>query len=347
MRKAEEVYGEIKKHKKFLIFALAVGCVVIFLTDVSIGSAWLSIREILSAVFLQGSNHMNKVIIWTIRLPMSLMALLVGASLGIAGAEMQTMLDNPLASPYTLGVAAGAGFGAALAIVLGVSAVPIVGEALVPVNAFFFALIACFGIYFLAKIKKASKEMMVLAGIAILFLFQSLLALLQYFASEDALRAIVFWLMGSLQKATWFKLGLLGIVLIPVSLLLAKNSWKLTSLRLGDERAEGLGVDVEGLRLKTMIAVSLLTAVAVSFTGTIGFVGLVGPHIARMLVGESQKFFLPASALAGSILLLAASVGTKVVIPGIIFPIGILTSLTGIPFFLGLILTRRGGYWES
>jgi len=340
----KDIYSKINNRKKLLVSILGLLCVAIFLLDIAIGSSWLSIKEIVFAM-LQEGNRINKIIVWEVRLPMSLAALLVGASLGIAGAEMQTILDNPLASPYTLGVAAGAGFGAALAIVVGVEALPIWKGTLVSLSAFLFALVASLMIYYIAKLKNASKEMMILAGIAILFLFESMLSLLQYFATEDALQEIVFWLMGSLQRSTWMDLGILFFILVPASLWLTSKRWELTSLRLGDERAKGIGIDVEGLRLRTLIVVSLLTAVAVSFTGTIGFIGLVGPHIARMLVGESQRFFLTASALAGAILLLGASIGSKLVIPGVIFPIGILTSLIGIPFFIGLILTQRGGYW--
>ncbi|WGI17970.1 iron ABC transporter permease [Methanonatronarchaeum sp. AMET-Sl] len=339
------VYSEITGKKTIITSALLLICIFVFLIDIAIGSAGLSIEEVILAIFHQ-STDINNIIVWEVRLPMTIAALLVGASLSIAGAEMQTILDNPLASPFTLGLAAGAGFGAALAIVMGADQLPIVQGSFVTLNAFFFALIASLAIYYIAKLKKATKEMMILAGIAILFLFESGISLQQYLATEDALQEIVFWLMGSLQRVSWIDIGILILVLIPTTAWLTKKGWKLTTLKLGDERAKGLGINVESLRLKTMIVVSLLTAVAVSFTGIIGFIGLVGPHIARMLVGENQKFFLIASALAGSILLISASIGSKLVIEGVIFPIGILTSIIGVPFFLALILSQKGGYWR-
>ena len=124
-----------------------------------------------------------------------------------------------------------------------------------------------------------------------------------------------------------------------------KKGWKLTALRLGDSKAQSLGIDVRKLRLKVFLSISLITATAVCFVGTIGFVGLVAPHISRMLVGEDQRFFLPLSALSGALLLSAASVGSKMLIPGSIFPIGIITSFIGVPFFIALILTRKEGHW--
>ena len=344
--RAELLYHQITGRKYIVLFLLAVIAVLVLLADIAVGPAWLSPGEILAAIFRPDSvEPTTHVIVWNLRLPIALMAVVVGASLAIAGAEMQTILDNPLASPYTLGVSAAAGFGAALAIVLGVGIVPYAGEYLVSINAFFFSLLTCLLIYFIGKARRVTAETMVLAGIALLFLFNSLLALLQYIASEEALQAIVFWLFGSLLRTTWPKLAVVAAVLITVVPLIAKDAWKLTALKLGDEKAKSLGIDVEKLRLKVFIWVSLLTAAAVCFVGTIGFIGLVGPHIARMIVGEDQRFFLPMSALGGAILLSAASIGSKVIIPGAIFPIGIVTSLIGVPFFFSLILTKRRGNW--
>ena len=344
--KAKEIYGKITGQKYILLIIFTVTCVLALLIDILVGPAWLSVYEVLSAILgVNPRDSITHIIVWTIRLPTALMAIVVGAVLGIAGAEMQTILDNPLASPYTLGVSAGAGFGAALAIVLGEGIVPYVGEYLVSINAFFFSLLTCLLVYFITKTRRVTAETMVLVGIALLFLFHSLLALLQYIASEEALQEIVFWLFGSLLKTTWPKLGVVATVLVIVVPFLAKDAWKLTALRLGDEKAKSLGIDVRKMRLKVFILISFLTAAAVCFVGTIGFIGLVGPHIARMLVGEDQRFFLPMSAIGGAILLSLASIGSKLIIPGAIFPIGIVTSLIGVPFFFSLILTKRRGYW--
>jgi iron complex transport system permease protein len=188
------------------------------------------------------------------------------------------------------------------------------------------------------RMRGATPELLVLAGIACLFLFQSLLSLLQFLASPEALQQIVFWLFGSLMRASLGKAAIVAAVLAAILPLLLRDAWRLTALRLGDERAAALGVRVGPLRLRCFVAVSLLTGVAVAFVGTIGFVGLVAPHIARMLVGEDQRHLLPASAAFGALLLSAASVASKVILPGTVFPIGIVTALVGVPFFAWLVL---------
>ena len=344
--KAKELYEGITWRKYVLLISLAVTCVLTLIIDVTTGPARLSISEVFFTIISPDhSDPATQVIVWVIRLPIALMAISVGAALAIAGAEMQTILDNPLASPYTLGVSAAAGFGAALALVLGVGVIPYTETVLVPVNAFFFSTLTCLLILFISKIRGVSAETMVLAGIALLFLFNSLLALLQYLASEEELQAVVFWLFGSLQRTTWPKLGVAAAILLVITPLILRDAWKLTALRLGDEKARSLGINVEKLRLKTFMWISILAASAVCFVGTIGFIGLVGPHIARMLVGEDQRYFLPVSAFAGAVLLSAASTGSKLIIPGAIFPIGIITSFIGVPFFLSLILLKRRRLW--
>jgi iron complex transport system permease protein len=249
-----------------------------------------------------------------------------------------------LASSYTLGVSAGAGFGAALVIVLGVS-LPVPEAYATPVSAFVFAGVACTAVWYIGRVRGSTPEMLVLGGIALLFLFQALLSLLQFIASPEALQEIVFWLFGSLQKATWPKLCIVtGVLAACVPFLLA-DIWQLTALKLGDERAKGLGVDVRRLRLRAFSLVSALTGAAVAFVGTIGFVGLVAPHVARIFVGEDQRGFLPAAALFGALLLSLASIASKMVKPGAIFPIGIVTALIGVPFFVWLILRSRRTFW--
>lgn len=181
--------------------------------------------------------------------------------------------------------------------------------------------------------------MLVLAGITCLFLFQALLALLQFLASPEALSQIVFWLFGSLLRADAVKVAVVSAVLAVVVPVLMADAWRFTALQLGDERARALGVRVGALRLRAFVAVSLLIGAAVAFVGTIGFVGLVAPHVARMLVGEDQRHILPASALFGALLLSLASVASKLILPGAVFPIGIVTALIGVPFFGWLVIS--------
>lgn len=161
----------------------------------------------------------------------------------------------------------------------------------------------------------------------------------------DQADGLAIWTMGSLTKATWPKLGVICLVILITLPIFAKRAWALTALRLGDDKAASFGINVRSLRFQTLIMVSLLASFPVAFVGTIGFIGLVGPHIARMLIGEDQRFFLPASLLTGSLILSASSVVSKTLIPGAIFPIGVVTSLIGVPFFISLILSGKKNSW--
>ena len=321
--------------------ALGAGLAVLlccFALDVATGPALLPIRDVVRTLLGLSSDPMVNAIVHGLRLPMALMAVLVGAALGVSGAAMQTVLNNPLASSYTLGISAGAGFGAALAITIG-TRLPVPDTWAIPVSAFMFAGVACALVVGAGRIRGASPELLVLAGIACLFLFQALQSLLQFLASPEALQQIVFWLFGSLTRASLGKTGLVAGVLAVVLPILLRDAWRLTALQLGDERARALGVRVDRLRLRVLVAVSLLTGAAVAFVGTIGFVGLVAPHVARMLVGADQRHMMPASALFGAVLLSAASVVSKLLMPGTVFPIGIITALIGVPFFAWLMLS--------
>jgi iron complex transport system permease protein len=323
--------------------AILAGLVVLLVSvtlDAATGPAMLAPGVVAQSVLRLAEDPMVDAIVWSIRLPVALMALAVGAALGATGAVMQTVLNNPLASSYTVGISAGAGFGAALVIVLG-SALPVPEAFAVPVSAFLFAALACSCVWLLGGLRGATAETLVLAGIALMFLFQALLAALQFMASPEALQQVVFWLFGSLQRATWAKLAVVTGILLAMAPMIMRDAWSLTALRLGEDRAAALGVGLRGLRLRALVFVALATGAAVAFVGTIGFVGLVAPHLARMLLGEDQRWLLPGSALAGALLLSAASVASKTIMPGALIPIGIVTALVGVPFFAWLVLNTR------
>ena len=340
------IYRNLIYKRIIFIFLFLIICVFFSALNIITGPMNISMQEIMSALFLRSNDNMINVVILEYRLPWTIMALLVGGALGLAGLQMQTILNNPLASPYTLGISAGAGFGAALAYVIGFKILPgLPIEFVVPLNSFILSFLTCMLIMFIGKARGFTSETLVLGGIAVSFLFQSLLALLEYLASEEALQAIVFWLFGSLTKSTMFKSCIVFLVLLFVSLLLLKDSWKITALRLGEEKAKSLGVNTEKIRIRVFIFVSILTAVAVCFVGLIGFVGLVAPHIARILMGEDQRFLIVGSILCGSAILSAGAFICKTIVSGAIFPIGIITSLFGIPFFLTLVMRGRRGIW--
>ena len=341
---AEQVWRRLGA-RRALVLGLGGLAVLLGITaDTATGPAMLPLGAVARSVLGLGGDPMVEVIVWTIRLPVALMAVVVGAALGLTGAVMQTLLNNPLASSYTLGVSAGAGFGAALAILAG-TALGLPEAWAVPVAAFGFSALACAGVWLLGSLRGATPETLVLAGIAMMFLFQALQSLLQFMASPEALQQIVFWLFGSLQRATWTRLGIVAAVLAVAAPMLLRDAWQLTALRLGEERAAALGIGLRGLRLRGFLFVSVATGAAVAFVGTIGFIGLVAPHLARMLLGEDQRVLLPGAALAGAVLLSAASVASKTISPGALFPIGIVTALIGVPFFVWLVVTARRSHW--
>ncbi|HFT7668107.1 TPA: FecCD family ABC transporter permease [Serratia marcescens] len=336
-------YQHILRHRLMMMGVLALAILGSLLLDFTMGPSGLSLSSLWHTLLdPAAADAGTRVIVWDIRLPYALMAVVVGFALGLAGAEMQTILNNPLASPFTLGVSSAAAFGAALAIVLGIGIPGIPDQWFISANAFIFALFAALMLDGITRWTRVATSGVVLFGIALVFTFNALVSMMQFIASEDTLQGLVFWTMGSLARASWDKLGILfGVfaVLLPLSMM---SSWKLTALRLGEDRAVSFGIDVRRLRLTTLLRISMLSALAVAFVGPIGFIGLVAPHIARMIFGEDHRFYLPASALIGALVLSMTSVASKNLVPGVIIPVGIVTSLVGVPFFLSIILRHRG-----
>lgn len=342
-RRVADSHRKLGRRRGALVLAMGTLVAATLLTDLLTGPSGLSPADLWDA--LSGRPETSRatlVIVWQVRLPAAMLAVLVGAALSLAGAEMQTILDNPLASPFTLGVSSAAAFGAALAIVLGIGLPFIPSHLIVVANAFLFAFASVLFLQFLVRGRGSDTATLVLFGIALVFTFNALSALIQLVASAEALQQLVFWGMGSLAEADWPPVTILGVVvaaIVPFSFL---SSWRMTALRLGDEGARSHGVDVARLRFFSLLRVSLLAASAVAFVGTIGFVGLVGPHVARLLVGEDHRFFLPASLLTGALMMSLASILSKTLVPGLLLPVGVVTSLVGLPVFFLLIHRSRG-----
>lgn len=331
----------LERKRWHVVIAFLVISIVGMVFDIVTGPSMLPLSEVVKALLrLDNVETTTHVIVYDLRLPMALMALVVGAALGVGGAEIQTLLNNPMASPYTLGLAAAAGLGASTVIAFGGFGLPL--SFAVPVGAFLMTMLASGILFVFASLRRFSSAMLVLVGIALLFLFQSLLSLIQFISAPEISQQILFWLFGSLTKSTWETLIIATIVTVISVTLLVKDAWKLTALRLGEERALSLGINLQQLRLKTLVIVAIMTATAISFVGIIGFIGLVAPHVARMLLGEDQRFFLPGAMLVGAAFLSIASVLSKVIIPGALFPVGIITAFVGVPFFFWIVLTKRG-----
>ncbi|MHB0774555.1 FecCD family ABC transporter permease [Halomonas sp. WWR20] len=326
-----------------ILAGLAVLCVAAFVLDLTTGPSALTPDQLLAGLISPDDLSAPQLaIIWQVRIPYALMALLVGAALSLAGVEMQTVLNNPLASPFTLGVSSAASFGAALAIVLGISLPFVPMDWMVSLNAFLCALGSVLLLQLMSRLRDAGVETVVLLGIALVFVFNALVAFVQFVSSQAALQQLVFWSMGSLSRATWANVGVLGVALLLVTPFSIHAAGRLTSLRLGEDRARSFGINVARLRFMSLLRVSVLAATSVAFVGTIGFIGLVGPHIARLLLGEDHRFLLPASLFTGALIMSLASAASKVLVPGVLLPVGIVTAIVGVPVFLFLIFWRPG-----
>lgn len=297
------------------------------------------VKTILSPIFpqLAVSPELNS-IVFTIRLPRIIAALLVGAALSIAGASFQGIFKNPLVSPDLLGVSMGAGFGAAVAILANA------GNALIQLAAFIFGIISVSITYGISKAYKAGGILLlVLSGTAVSAFFNALISGTKFMADPyDKLPQITYWLMGSLSAVNFDKLSMIIIPLLIGILVILVLRWHLNVLAMGDEEAQSLGLDAGKLRLLIIVACTLVTSAAVSISGIIGWVGLVVPHMTRIIVGPDHKILLPASlSIGASFLLLIDNISRTFI--SIEIPIGILTAIVGVPLFLYLL---RRGYSE-
>jgi iron complex transport system permease protein len=293
------------------------------------------------------------VVIWNIRLPRVIAGIVAGAGLGVAGCVMQTNLRNPLASPSTLGISNAAAFGANLGIVLfGAGtvqsnthdAVFISNPYIVTLSAFAFSMLAMMLILMLARLRGFSPESVVLSGVAFGSLFTAGSTLLQYFAEDVQVAAMVFWTFGDLGRIAWEEVAILAAVIAAAFIYFQFQRWNYNALDSGEDAAKSLGVHVEQVRFGAMFAASLVTAVAVSFMGIIGFIGLIAPQMMRRVLGVDHRFLIPASAVTGAALLLFSDTLARTLISPVILPVGAITSFFGAPLFLFLLAkgyTRR------
>lgn len=342
----EEYKTHIGKKTTFVAAALVL-LILMLIASVSVGAVRVPVGELISSLLGRASTQKFDIIIWQIRMPQALTAMAAGAGLAVAGAMMQSILRNPLGSPFTLGISHAAAFGAALCVMLvGPGSLQETGSGLpavlapyaVTISAFGFSLVATFIIIGISRIRSASPEVMVLAGVALGSLFTAGTMFLQYFADDVELAAMVFWTFGDVSRASWQELGVITVVLTAVFVYGFFKRWDYNAIDAGDETARGLGVRVERVRLVGMLAASLVTAVVVAFLGIIGFVGLVCPHMVRRLIGDDHRFLLPGTCVIGALLLLAADTAARLVLAPHILPVSILTSFLGAPVFIYLII---------
>ena len=353
MTKEEEkqnIYKAYVSKKITIILIGIVATIVMFLVSVSVGAVSIPIPDIIATIFGGGGTSLYERIIWNIRIPQALTAIVAGAGLAIAGVSMQSVLRNPLASPFTLGLSSAAAFGAAVGILLfgagttGSSiadAVVINNPYLTTMSAFFFSILTTVIILFISKIRSATPETMILAGVAISSLFSAGLMAIQYFVDDTRLASIVFWQFGDVARASWTELGLITLMTVICFIYFIYKRWDYNSIDAGEETAKGLGVNVDRTRILGMIAASLISATVVAFLGIIGFVGLVCPHMMRRIVGDDHRFLIPASFVCGAVLLLVSDTVARTLIAPTVLPVAVITAFLGAPVFLYLIIRGR------
>lgn len=329
---ATSVYRQANRRKRLLLSLLGGGIVALGLYAITQGAYDLTVLKVIR-VLTGGLNPAESVVIWNIRLPRIIGAVVVGWGLSLSGLGIQSLLKNPLGSPSTLGISQGAAFGAASAIV-------IFSGRMVSVTVFAFAgAMAATGIILLlARLKRLTPEAVILAGVALSSLFASATILIQYIASETELAVVVFWTFGDVARSNWRDIGLMSVAVAGASLFFVVRRWDLNALASGEETARGLGVNVERVRLEGMVAAALMAALATAFCGVIAFVGLIAPHMARRLVGADHSLLIPFSGVLGALLLLSADTLGRVLVGSGSLPVGVVTSFLGAPMFLYLLV---------
>ncbi|OBR90134.1 hemin transport system permease protein HmuU [Clostridium ragsdalei P11] len=349
MKLKEEIHENYERYtgrKKIVILFVLLLIIIFSLFSICAGSSNIKPYQILMTIF-QNGDGLSNVVIWNIRLPRVLAAIIAGAGLSVAGCVMQSNLRNPLASPSTLGISSAAAFGANIAIIVfgagsvkstGSDAVLINNPYIVTICAFSFSMLATVVILMIAKLRSLSSEAVLLAGVAIGSLFSAGITLVQYFAQDVQVAAVVFWTFGDLGRASWKEVIIMAILIIASVIYFVIRQWDYNAMDSGEEAAKSLGVSVERVRFGGMFVSSLITAAAVSFLGIIGFIGLIGPQIMRRIIGGDHRFLIPASALMGSLLLLVSDTLARTIISPIILPVGAITSFMGAPMFLYLLM---------
>ena len=344
---AVDNYTRYVRRKWVFIVVCAILTVIAVGWGMCVGATDITILDAYATLW----NHMTGNIVnpdwdYTIiqyRLPRVCAGLVAGAGLAVAGVVMQSVLKNPLADPYTTGVSSGAGFGATLAITLWASVST--GPFSIVANAFLFALIPTTVIIAVSKLKNASPTVLIMAGIAVMYIFNAMSTVLKLWSEPEALAALYRWQVGTLGGIGWNGVEIMLVVTVIGCLISMFLSRELNLLSTGDENARSLGIDADKMRILCFLVVALVSAAIVSFTGLIGFVGLVAPHMVRLFIGADNKYLIPASAFFGAALLIISAIIGRVVMSPTIIQVGVITAFLGGPVFLWLIVRKDTKVW--
>lgn len=348
---SEGTYQTYIRRKWMVLLLSALVLLAACLASLLAGSTGVSLKEVLLALMGQGDQQI-RTIVWNVRMPRIAAAAVVGIALAMCGCVMQNVLRNPLASASTLGVSQGASFGAAVAIIcLGAgsqinsggssAALTINNPYLVTLCAFLGGMTTTVLILLLSRLRSVTPAGMVLAGVAISSMFTGGTTLVQYFADDVMVATVVYWTFGSLGRAGWKEIMMIGALCLLAFLFFLCHRWNYNALESGFQSAKSLGVPVEFLIPVSMAVCALLASVSVAFVGCISFIGLISSHIMRYFVGNDYRFLIPCSALGGAVLLMVSDIACRTLVPPAVLPIGALTSFLGAPLFLYLIM--KGG----
>ena len=329
------------------VVATAIGCLFV-------GSSHMTVAEAVDALLGRGNGAQSR-IIWKIRMPRMLAALIAGAGLSVAGLVMQTVLNNAMAAPSTLGVSNAAVFGANLSIIAFAGGFLTTGNHVsgfdvgsnpyaTSLMAFAFSLVSVLVILGLCTLRSFSPNVVVLAGIAIGSVWTAATTILQFYATDVGLSAAVIWSFGDLGRATYRTCWIMLSVVLVGAVFFRLMAWKYNALLSGEATAKTMGIPVEGLRFWSLLLASVITAVCVSFLGVIGFVGVICPHVTKKILGQDHRITVPVSCLMGSLLLLLADTLSRSLGSGAALPVGAITSLLGAPFFIAIIFRKKGGH---
>ena len=352
-----DTYSRYTARRVLFIAIFVVILVALALVSLAVGTRSLSVSEVYGIL----EDHISGVtydqatqyalwyddnIVWNYRLPRVIFAIIAGAGLSVAGAAMQSVMKNPLADPYTTGISSGAMLGVAIGMVLGFTAGAggIDGYGLV-INAMLFAMIPVFVIYVMSPFLNKSPATLILAGTAVSYLFSSLTNILLVSTDEQTLSEVYRWQVGSLSDLSWDSIPLVLVVCLIGTVVLLVLSNKLNLMSLEDKDARALGLDSEKVRLVCLVVLSFMAASIISSVGIIGFVGLIVPHMVRLIIGADNRFVIPGSVVVGAAFLLGCDIVSRAIDVSAAIPVGVITALIGAPIFLYLIIRQRRAVW--
>ncbi len=351
----KKAYSDKFRYKLFTLIICLILLVVFSVVGIFVGAFDTSPKTMLtimkSHIFtdMELTKDLIKLdkVIMLLRVPRVLLAIFAGICLAVSGTALQGISRNPLVSPFTIGLSSAAAFGASIAIVLGIGFSPSSPLGIV-INAFIASILCAAIVYLIAYRLGMTSSVLVLIGVAVSYLFSALTATVQFIADENQLAAIVNWTFGSLNGATWDQVKFVGLVTLICLPILMWKAWHLNVIAVSsDDFTKSVGINPSRLRLTVGMASVLMAAATISFTGIIGFVGLIAPHIARMIVGNDHRYLIPLASLIGAILIVLGDIIGRVIMAPVTIPVGIIISFIGVPLFINLIYLRRSKTWNS